>query len=86
MVGDDSIVAKLSFFGFIARLLQPYLIKCQTDKPMQPFPIKDIERMQQVLLQLAVKPILRDKCVSFVDLLKSFLLQIYLRSLKIFYR
>ena len=33
-VEDELFVAKLSFFGYIASLLQPYLTKYQTDDPM----------------------------------------------------
>ena len=51
-------------------MLQPYLTNYQTDKPLLPFPGKDLERIYQVLLQLVVKPDAHDKCVSVVDLWK----------------
>ena len=36
-VEDPMIPAKLTFFGFVAGILQPILMKYQSDKPMVPY-------------------------------------------------
>ena len=69
-VEDQFTVAKLSFFSYIASLLEPYLAKYQTDNPMLPFLCKDLERLHRTLLQLIVKPTILDKCDSPSTLLK----------------
>ena len=63
-VEDELLLAKLSFFSYIASLLQPYLTKYQTDNLLLPFLGKDLERLHMSLLQLVIKPDVLDKCGS----------------------
>ena len=51
--------AKLQFFCFIAGIMQPFLTKYQSDKPI----LKLIKR----LIQLIVKPDLLEKCENYLD-------------------
>ena len=50
---------KLQFFCFIAGIMQPFLTKYQSDKPI----LKLIKR----LIQLIVKPDLLEKCENYLD-------------------
>ena len=54
-VKDDLIVAKLSFFSFLAGTLQLYL-KYQTDKLMVPFLSRYLEALYKNLMCLVLKP------------------------------
>ena len=40
-VDDDLTVSKLSFFSYVASLMESYLRKCQCDKPVIVFMFKD---------------------------------------------
>ena len=51
--------AKLQVFCFIAGIMQPFLTKYQSDKPI----LKLIKR----LIQLIVKPDLLEKCENYLD-------------------
>ena len=59
---DDFIVAKLKFFSYMCSLVEPYLTKYQTKKPMVPFMYNDLKRLFSSLLKLIVKPDVLEKC------------------------
>ena len=59
---DLFLPAKLTFFSFIASLLQPYLKSYQTNQPMLPFMYGDLEKMFRNLLELFVQPDELVKC------------------------
>ena len=69
-VEDKLLVAKLSFFKYIASLLQSNLTKYQTDDPKLPFLVKDLERLHKSLLHLFTKPDVLDKSESPAALLQ----------------
>ena len=53
---DNLIVAKLQFFAFVANLVEPFLTKYQTDKPVVPFMYYDIKNIICNILEIIVKP------------------------------
>ena len=55
-MNDKLSVAKLSFFKSVASAVEPFLALYQTDKPMGPFRVHDIERLVRNLLERCVKP------------------------------
>ena len=59
--------AKLEFFCFIAGIMQPFLTKYQSDKPMIPYLYLDILKLIKKLMQLIVKPDMLEKCESYFD-------------------
>ena len=58
---DTLMLAKMRFFAFIASLMEPFLRKFQTDKPMVPFLRKNLERLIKSLLQKFVPETVIDK-------------------------
>ena len=66
-VSDILMPAKLQFFCFIAGIMQPFLTKYQSDKPMIPYLYSDILKLIKKLMQLIVKPDLLEKCESYLD-------------------
>ena len=54
-VDDDLTVSKLSFFSYVASLMEPYLRKYQCDKSMIVFIFKDLKKMFLSLLRITVK-------------------------------
>ena len=66
-VDDILLPAKLSFFSFIAGILEPYLKAYQTEKPMLPFLYTDLKQLCKKLLELIVKPDILAKCKSGLD-------------------
>ena len=54
-VDDELITAKLSFFSFVASLVESFLKKYQCDKPMIPFMYTDLNSLIQSLVELVVK-------------------------------
>ena len=59
--------AELEFFCFIAGIMQPFLTKYQSEKPMIPYLYLDILKLIKKLMQLIVKPDLLEKCESYFD-------------------
>ena len=59
VVDDDLTVSKLSFFSYITSLMEPYLRKCQCDKPMIVFMFKDLKMFLSLL-----KIILKDSVIT----------------------
>ena len=54
-VDDDLTVSNLSFFSYVASLMEPYLRKYQCDKPMIVFMFKDLKKIFLSLLRIMVK-------------------------------
>ena len=67
-VNDLFTPAKLSFFSFIAGILQPFLITYQTDDPMVPYLYNDLFNIIKKVMSLIVKPDIMIKCISGADL------------------
>jgi hypothetical protein len=68
MLGDPLIKAKLQFYAAVARQMEPFLQKYQTDAPMLPFLATDLSHLVRELLRRFVKDeILRD-CSSPLSL------------------
>ena len=63
-------VAKLSFFRSVASAVEPLLSLYQTDKPMGPFLVHDIERVVRNMLERCVKPDALQNASTACDLLK----------------
>ena len=61
-VDDKLITAKLSFFSFVASLVEPFLQKYQSDKPMIPFMYTDLKSLIQSLLESVVKQNVLSQC------------------------
>ena len=51
-VNNKLITAKLSFFSFVATLIEPFLKKYRCDKPMTPFMYTDLKSLIQSLLDV----------------------------------
>ena len=49
-IEDLFLEAKLKFFCYIAGMIEPYLIKYQTNKPMAPYMYADLRRMLRKLM------------------------------------
>ena len=50
-ITDDLIPLKLSFFSYMASLLQPFLKKYQSDKPLIPYLYDDLTKVLKVFLE-----------------------------------
>ena len=70
VIGDVLYPAKLSFFSFVAGLMQPFLLHYQTDDPMIPFLHDDFFSLLFSLLQLIVTPDILDKIKAMSELKK----------------
>lgn len=53
---DELTKAKLQFFSYVASLLQPMLVKYQTNWPMVPYYFQDFFSLSKCLMRLIVKP------------------------------
>ena len=67
-VNDKVITAKLSFFSFVASLVEPFLKKYQYDKPMIPFMYTDLKSLIQSLLELVVKQDVLSQCKTGIQM------------------
>ena len=63
-VEDPLVAAKLQFFNFVSSIVEPYLRKYQTDKPMIPFVYFDLKDLFIKLLDIIVKPTVINNCKS----------------------
>ena len=54
-------LAKLKFFSFVSDIVEPFLKKYQSDKPMIPFMYEDLKDLVSRLLELFVKPTILEK-------------------------
>ena len=63
-VEDPLVAAKYQFFSFVSSIVEPYLRKYQTDKPMIPFVYFDLKDLVIKLLDIIVKPTITNNCKS----------------------
>ena len=68
VIGDVLYPAKLSFFSCVAGLMQPFVLRYQTDNPMIPFLHDDLFSLLFSLLQLIVTPDILDKIKAMSEL------------------
>ena len=68
-INDLFIVTKLKFFSYICSLVEPFLVKYQTQEPMIPYMYYDLKRLFKSLLKLIVKPDALEKCKNAKDLI-----------------
>jgi hypothetical protein len=66
---DPTLKLKLSFFSYISGLVEPFLRKYQTSKPMIPFLYEDLDKLLRNLLSKFVKK-------EFTDVRTSILLKL----------
>ena len=66
-VSDILMPANLQFFSCIAGIIQPFLAKYQSDKPVMPYLYSDILKLIKKLMQLK-KCYLLEKRESYLDL------------------
>ena len=64
-VEDPLTTAKLNFFSYIASILQPFLAKYQTPKPMIPYLYGDLSKVYRSLLDVIVKEDLLEDCNGY---------------------
>ena len=69
-VNDNLTPAKLHFFGFIAGIFQPFLVKFQSDQPMVPSVHDDLLCLVKRVLLLVLKPDVVNPCTSIIALKK----------------
>ena len=60
-------VTKLHFFAYVANIVEPFLVKYQTDNPMIPFLYFDLKEIIK-LFEIIVKPDVLEKCKSWQKL------------------
>ena len=63
-VEDPLVTDKLQFVSFVSNIVEPYLRKYQTDKPMIPFVYFDLKDLVIKLLDIIVKPTVINNCKS----------------------
>lgn len=63
-VQDPLIIAKLQFFISIAKILQPFLKKFQTDAPMLPFLAQELHTILQTVLAKFIKPAVMEEATT----------------------
>jgi len=67
---DPLVPAKLQFFIAVAKILQPFLKKFQTDKPMVPFLSEELQCILKAILGKFVKQSVLDEATTAVKLVK----------------
>ena len=60
-INDPFTLAKRKFFSFVSDIVEPFLKKYQSDKPMIPFMYEDLKDLVSRLLELFVKPTIHEK-------------------------
>ena len=63
-VEDPLTTAKLSFFSYLASLLEPFLKQYQTAKPMIPYMHTDLTKMYKAVMKIIIKDDIVDACSS----------------------
>ena len=58
---DNFMVPKLHFFAYVANIVEPFLVKYQTDNPIIPFLYFDLKEIIIKLLEIIVKPDILEK-------------------------
>ena len=64
-VEDPLTSAKLSFFSYVASILQPFLAKYQTSKPMIPYLYIDLAKIYRSILGVIIKDDVLEKYLGF---------------------
>ena len=67
-VDDELFTAKLSFYSFVASLVELFLKKDQCDKPMIPFMYADLKSLIQSLLELVVEKDILSQCKTGIQM------------------
>ena len=60
-INDPFTLAKRKLFSFVSDIVEPFLKKYQSDKPMIPFMYEDLKDLVSRLLELFVKPTIHEK-------------------------
>ena len=66
VVDDPFTTTKLTFFSYLAGILEPYLKKHRSDKPMVPYMYVDLKVLVKNLLQITVKDLKKVRNVKLV--------------------
>ena len=61
---------KVAFFSYVAGIFQPFLTKCQSDKPMIPFLYSDLLKLVKSVLCLVLKLDVVNPCSSLTTMKK----------------
>ena len=64
-VEDPLTTAKLSFFSYIASILQSFLTKYRTQKPMIPYLYGDLSKVYKSLLEVIIKDDILEECNGY---------------------
>ena len=68
-VGDPFMKPKLAFFNFLARLIEPYLRKYQSDQSMLPYMFKDLKSSVKSVLSIIVQSDALENCKTAKQLI-----------------
>ena len=60
-ISDPFTLAKVKFSSFVSDIVEPFLKKYQSDKPIIPFMYEDLKDLVSRLLELFVKPAILEK-------------------------
>ena len=63
-VDDPLLIVKLHFFSYAAGIVEPFLKKFQTDKPMIPFLFFELKTIVTSILEIIVKPSVIESCIK----------------------
>ena len=63
-------MAKLKFFCYVADIIEPYLVKYQTNKPMVPYMYSDLRKLMIKLFGIVVQPKVLEQCKTGKQLLE----------------
>ena len=59
---DPLLIVKLNFFSYAAGMVEPFLKKFQTDKPMMPFVFFELKAIVTSLLEVIVRSSVIESC------------------------
>ena len=69
-INDPFTLAKLKLFSFVSHIVEPFLKKYQSDKPMTPFMYEDLTDLVSRLLELFVRPAILEKNKTVKKMMK----------------
>ena len=61
---DPLLIVKLNFFSYAAGMVEPFLKKFETDKPMIPFLFFELKAIVTSLLEVIVRSLVVESCKS----------------------
>ena len=67
-LNDKLLSLKLNIFLYVAKIIEPFMIKYQSDKPLVPFLADDIKIVLISLLEIFIKPDVLKRCNSSLKL------------------